>query len=82
MARRRAPSVSRTITLDGGAIYVRRMPQGVWQISFEFDKQLYPQAKSGIVDHIPPTAHADNLEAVISWARDEWGSRKGPAQQA
>jgi hypothetical protein len=71
-------SVSRTIDVDGGTIHVRRETHGVWAISLEFDKLRYPKARAGSVDHTPPTIQADRLDAVISWARDEWALRKGP----
>jgi hypothetical protein len=76
----RAVSVSRTITVDGGTIYVDRLPYGAWTISLEFDRARYPKARAGNVEHTPPTIQADSLDAVIAWARDEWALRKGPAR--
>jgi hypothetical protein len=71
-------SVARTIEVDGGTIHVRRQTHGVWAISLEFDKERYPKARAGSVEKTPPTIQADSLDAVISWARDEWALRKGP----
>jgi hypothetical protein len=71
-------SASRTITVNGGTINVRRQAHGTWTISLEFDRTRYPKARARSVEHTPPTIQADSLDAVIAWARDEWTLRKGP----
>ena len=81
MARGRSISVSHEVDLDGGTINIRRMPTGVWLISFEFDLERYPKARGGTVEHTPITSGRDSLEAVTAWARDEWALRKGPAKR-
>jgi hypothetical protein len=68
--------VSGTVTMDDGSIYVRRSPQGVWMVSFEPDKQQHPNWRGQIVEHTPPTGRQDNLNDVITWARNEWERRK------
>jgi len=74
LARRAPGSVSRTVTVDGGKIYVRSTYAGVWMVSFEPDKEHYPDVEGGVVDHTPPPGDAD-LSGVISWARREWARR-------
>lgn len=78
MAKRGHASVSRTVMVEGGKIYVRMTYDGVWMISFEPDKEQYPDAEARVVEHTPPRGE-DNLSHVISWARGEWARRLSAA---
>jgi hypothetical protein len=74
MARTGHASVSRTVMVEGGKIYVRMTYDGVWMISFEPDKEQYPDVQGGVVEHTPRGGE-DDLDEVISWVRGEWARR-------
>lgn len=47
---------------------------GAWMVSFEPDRERYPDMEGQVVDHTPPPGE-ESLSSVISWARAEWARR-------